>query len=217
MLVEKGASGGYNRWIWKPRADRALRFNFDRVFIAVRAKTMPENLVEVLSAAAIAERVSSLGAEISASYQGREIALLAILDDSFVFLADLIRAIPRAVSTDFLRFNHSSHGNMQDLSFTTQMEPARKEVLLVCGVVDTGITQEYVIKQLEARGVASIKLCALVDKPTNRHVDLTPDWKVCESRDPYVVGYGLGIGGRWRELPYLATFEAKSESGNTEN
>lgn len=178
---------------------------------------MPENPVEVLSAEAIAERVSSLGAEISASYQGREIALLAILDDSFVFMADLLRAIPRPVSTDFLRFNHSSHGSMQDLSFTTQMEPARKDVLLVCGVLDTGITQEYVIKQLEARGVASIKLCALLDKPANRHVDLTPDWKVFESHDPYVVGYGLGIGGRWRELPYLASFGPKPDANNAEN
>jgi hypoxanthine phosphoribosyltransferase len=182
---------------------------FDR-----RTRNMPENPIEILGAAAIADRIQFLGAEISASYAGKEIAILAILEDSFVFLADLLRAIPGPSRTEFLHFNHSSHGNMQDLSFTTQMEPARRDVLLVCGVLDTGIPQEYVIKQLEARGVASIKLCVLVDKPANRHVDLTPDWRVVESQDNYVVGYGLGIGGRWRELPYLGTFPAKTDGSN---
>ena len=167
---------------------------------------MAENPVEVFSAASIAESIKSLGAGITEAYQGQDVAVLAILEDSFVFLADLLRHISAPLSTDFLRFNHHWYGNIQDLSFTTHMEPARRNVLLVCGVLDTGITQEYVIKQLEARGVSSIKLCVLVDKPDKRHVDLAPDWKVFESHDPYIVGYGLGIGGRWRELPYLATF-----------
>lgn len=178
---------------------------------------MPETLLEVLSAEAIADRVASLGAEISASYHDRNIAVLAILDDSFVFLADLLRAIPRPVTTDLLRFNHSSTGSIPDLSFTTEMAAEGKDVLLVCGVLDTGITQEYVIKQLEARDVASIKLCTLVDKPANRHVDLTPDWTLYKSQDPYVVGYGLGMDGRWRELPYLATVKAAAENGKPEN
>jgi hypoxanthine phosphoribosyltransferase len=174
---------------------------------------MPDNLVEILSAASIAERVKAVGAEISAAYEGRELSVLALLDDSFVFLADLLRAMSGRVSTDFLRLSQHSYGNIQDLSFTSQMEPARREVLVVCGVLDTGITKEYVIKQLEERGVVSIKLCVLVDKPGNRHVDLQPDWKVVETHEPYVVGYGLGLGGRWRELPYLATFAPKTDDG----
>jgi hypoxanthine phosphoribosyltransferase len=174
---------------------------------------MTEKVVEIFSAAAIAERIRILGGEISEAYEGREIAVLAVLDDSFVFLADLLRAISGPLRTDFLQFNHHSFGNIQDLSFTTQMEPEGRDVLLVCGVLDTGITQEYVIKQLEARGIASIKLCVLVDKPDNRHVDLTPDWKVVVSHDPYVFGYGLGFRGRWRELPFLATFEPKPRTG----
>lgn len=172
---------------------------------------MADKIVEVFSAASIAERIQALGAEITEAYQGREIAVLGMLEDSFVFLADLLRALPGPLRTEFLQFNQESKGNVEDLSFTTQMEPARRDVLLVCGVLDTGITQEYVIKQLEARGVASIKLCVLVDKPANRHVDLAPDWKLVELDHEYVFGFGLGLRGRWRELPFLATIAPKEE------
>lgn len=166
---------------------------------------MAENIKEVYSAAAIAAGVEKLAAEITEAYKGRELAVLGVLEDGFVFLADLLRAIKVPVRTAFLRFRHNSFAGVQDLTFSTEMDLNGRDVLLVEGVLDTGVTQEYLIKQLESRGAASVKLCVLLDKPDNRRVGLKPDWRLFEAPDGYHFGYGLGFQERWRELPYIAT------------
>ncbi len=166
---------------------------------------MADTIKEVYSAEAIAERVKTLAAEITQAYDGRELAVLGVLEDGFVFLADLLRAVKIPVRSAFLGFRHSSLAGVQDLSFSTQMDLTARDVLLVESVMDTGVTQEYVIKQLESRGAASVKLCVLLDKPERRRVSLQPDWRAFEVPDGYLFGYGLGFQERWRELPYLAT------------
>jgi len=174
---------------------------------------MAEQFVEVYSAAEIAERIQSLAAEISGAYEGRELSVLGVLEDGFVFLADLLRAIKTPVRTAFLRYRHHTLAGVQDLSFSTQMDLTGRDVLLVEGVVETGVTQEYLIKQLEARGAATVKLCVLLDKPERRRVSLKPDWRAFEAvGDGYLFGYGLGFQERWRELPFLATWPAAKAS-----
>ncbi len=80
-------------------------------------------------------------------------------------------------------------------------------MLLVEGVLDTGVPQEYLIRQLvAARGARRVRLCVLVDKPEGRRTDVRPEWSAFETREAYVVGYGLGFQERWRELPALAAF-----------
>jgi hypoxanthine phosphoribosyltransferase len=88
-------------------------------------------------------------------------------------------------------------------------------VLLVEGVLDTGVTQEYLIKQLESRGAASVKLCVLLDKPDRRRVGLKADWHAFEAPDGYLFGYGLGFQERWRELPFIATLAAEQNDEGT--
>lgn len=170
---------------------------------------MADEIVEVYSAAEIAGRVKELGREIGQAYEGRDFTILGVLDDSFVFLADLLRAINVPSRTAFLRYDHQSLGGVQDISFSTQVDLSRRELLLVEGVLDTGVTQEYLIKQLGAHGASSVKLCVLVDKPDRRRVELEPDWRAFETHESYVFGYGLGFQDRWRGLPYLATFGRK--------
>lgn len=172
---------------------------------------MADEIVEVKSAAQIAERVKELALEIGQSYEGRDFTILGVLDDSFIFLADLLRALNAPTRTAFLRYDHQSLGGVQDISFSTQVDLSRRDVLLVEGVLDTGVTQEYLIKQLGAHGAASVKLCVLVDKPDGRRVELQPDWRAFETHESYVFGYGLGFQDRWRGLPYLATFARKGE------
>lgn len=167
---------------------------------------MAEEIVEVYSAAAIAERVGTLAAEIASAYQGRELTILGALEDGFVFLADLLRRLNVSPRTVFLRYDHQSLGGLQDISFSTQTDLTRRHVLLVEGVLDTGVTQEYLLKQLGALGAASVKLCVLIDKPDRRRVPLEPDYRGFETHEPYVFGYGLGFQERYRELPFLATF-----------
>jgi len=172
---------------------------------------MADEIKEVYSAEQIAARVKELASEISQAYEGRDFTVLGVLDDSFVFLADLLRAIKIPSRTAFLRYDHQSLGGVQDISFTTQVDLSKRELLLVEGVLDTGVTQEYLMKQLGAHGATNVRLCVLVDKPDGRRVELEPDWRAFETHENYVFGYGLGFQDRWRGLPYLATFAPKSE------
>lgn len=177
---------------------------------------MEEKVQEVYSATAIADRVKALAAEITQAYDGRELAVLGVLEDGFVFLADLLRAVKVPVRTAFLRFRHNSLAGVQDLSFNTQMDLTGRDVLLVEGVLDTGVTQEYLIKQLESRGAASVKLCVLLDKPDRRRVGLKADWRAFEAPDGYLFGYGLGFQERWRELPFIGTLAGEHEVKGSE-
>jgi hypoxanthine phosphoribosyltransferase len=165
---------------------------------------MADGIVEIHSAAQIAERVATLAKEISEAYEGRELTVLGVVEDGFMFLADLLRQIDVPLRTAFVRYEHRSLGGMQDLNFSTQLDLTRRDVLLVEGVMETGVTQEYLVKQLESRGAASVKLCVLIDKVDTRRVSLEPDWRAFETHDDYVFGYGLGFNERWRNLPYLA-------------
>ena len=163
-------------------------------------------IIEVYSAAEIADRIQTIADDISRTYHERELTILGVLEDSFVFIADLLRALNISPQTAFLRYDHQSIGGIQDLSFTTPVDVSGRSVLLVEGVLETGVPQEYLMKQLGAHGAASVELCVLADKPERRRVALEPDWHAFETQENYVFGYGLGFNGRWRELPYLATF-----------
>jgi hypoxanthine phosphoribosyltransferase len=169
---------------------------------------MSDSIVEVASAASIADRIKSLAAEIASAYEGRELTIFGVQEDSFMFLADLLRALPQPVRTSFLKYDHHTLAGVQDISFATQTDLVGRDVLLVEGVLDTGVTQEYLMRQLDARGARSVRLCVLVDKPDRRRVELQPDWRAVETHADYVFGYGLGFQDRWRELPFLATFAA---------
>jgi hypoxanthine phosphoribosyltransferase len=173
---------------------------------------MADEIVEVYGAAEIAERVKELALEIGRTYEGQDFTILGVLDDSFIFLADLLRAIGVPTRTAFLRYDHQSLGGIQDITFSTQVDLTRRNVLLVEGVLDTGVTQEYLIKQLGAHGATTVRLCVLVDKPDGRRVELQPDWRAFETHENYVFGYGLGFQDRWRGLPYLATFAPKGKA-----
>jgi hypoxanthine phosphoribosyltransferase len=165
---------------------------------------MADGIVEIYSAAQIAERVNALAKEISQAYAGRELTVLGVVEDGFMFLADLLRQLDVPLRVAFINYEHRSLGGVQDLNFSTQLDLARRDVLLVEGVMETGVTQEYLVKQLESRGAASVKLCVLIDKIDTRRVSLEPDWRAFETHEDYVFGYGLGMRERWRNLPYLA-------------
>ncbi|PYS94416.1 MAG: hypoxanthine phosphoribosyltransferase [Acidobacteria bacterium] len=165
---------------------------------------MNERLIEIFSAAQIAERIDALAHEIGAAYDERELTVLGVLEDGFVFLADLLRQLKLPLRIAFLRYDHRSLGGVQDLQFSAQTDLTGRDVMLVEAVLETGVPQEYIMRQLAARGARSIKLCVLLDKPDRRRVELKPDWRAFETHEEYVVGYGLGLNERWRNLPYLA-------------
>jgi hypoxanthine phosphoribosyltransferase len=167
---------------------------------------MNRQIIQVYGTAQISKRVNDLAAEIVATYREREFTVLGVLEDGFIFLADLLRAMNTPLHTTFLHFNHRHLGGMEDISFSTQMDITGRELLVVEGVLDTGVPQQYLLDQLKARGAASVRTCVLLNKSHRRRVDLEPTWSAFEAQEDYIFGYGLGFQDRFRQLPYLAKF-----------
>jgi hypoxanthine phosphoribosyltransferase len=167
---------------------------------------MEKTLRIVRSEEEIKSRITALAGEIRSSAP-EGLTIVGILDDVFVFMADLIRGLEVPVSCCFMKVSRHRHGGQTEVMFTSEFDPCGRDILLVSGVAATGVTLDYVARQLSARGVKSLRTCVLVDKPSDRRVDIKPDFTAFESNDNFVFGYGLGIQNQFRELPYLAVMD----------
>ena len=168
---------------------------------------MEKTLRVVRSKEEIQNRIVTLADEIRASAPTGDLTIVGILDDAFVFLADLIRALDISISCCFMKVTHHRHGGQSEVVFTSEFDTSGRDILLVDGVVATGVTLDYIARHLAARGVKSLRTCVLVDKPGERRVDIKPDFAAFEMADQFVFGYGLGIQNQFRQLPYLAVMD----------
>ena len=161
----------------------------------------------LISEQELAERISELGQIISRDYAGQKPAIVAVLKGSFVFLADLVRAIDIECTVDFLAV--SSYGNATSSSGVVQItsditSPVEgRHVLLVEDIVDTGLTMQYLLDNLSTRQPASIKVCTLLHKPARARVEVPIDYKGFTIDDHFVVGYGLDFKQCLRNLPFI--------------
>jgi hypoxanthine phosphoribosyltransferase len=153
----------------------------------------------------IARRVRELGQQISHDYAGRQLVLLCVLKGSFVFSADLARAIDLPTRIEF--FGVQSYGNHTQSSGIVQItldltQPIQDEdVLIVEDIVDSGLTLSYIVKQLEARRPKSLKVCSMLQKPARAPRSVEADYVGFPIDDVFVVGYGLDFAQRYRNLP----------------
>ena len=160
----------------------------------------------------ISTRIKELGEIISKDYKGKNLYVLSLLRGSFVYAADLVRAIDTNVKVGFM--TTSSYGHSETSSGTVKEVndiPDNIEgwdVLIVDDIVDTGITMDYVVKHVNKLNPASVKTCVLLDKPSRRKVEITPDYCCFEIEDVFVVGYGLNYGDFYRNIPYVFNWEA---------
>lgn len=153
-------------------------------------------------------KVKELGAAITADYQGKCPPLLVcILKGSVVFMADLMRAIDLNVDIDFMVVSSYGSGTksghfkiVKDLS----VDIHGRDIIIIEDILDSGNTLSNLIKLLECRGAASIKLCALLNKPDRRTADVTLDYEGFVIPDEFVIGYGLDYDEAYRNLPYVA-------------
>ena len=154
----------------------------------------------------IAVRVAELGREITRRHRGKRLRLVTVLKGGLFFLADLARAIDADVTLDFLAVAQYVPGQGGAVRVTKDLEDdiAGGTVILVEDVVDTGLTVNYVLQFLRSRAPETIELCTLVDKPTRRIADVPIDYVGFSMSDRFLVGYGLDLGGRYRNLPYIA-------------
>jgi len=163
---------------------------------------------ELISAKAIAARVEALAKEITASFRGTDkLIVIGLLRGSFVFIADLVREIDLPVEVDFLEA--SSYGDGMESSREVRIlkdlrgEIGGRDVLLVEDIVDTGFTLSHVLRLLNTREPRRLEVCALLDKPTRREVDIRATWTGFEIPDEFVVGYGIDFAQRNRNLPHI--------------
>jgi hypoxanthine phosphoribosyltransferase len=161
----------------------------------------------------IARRVAELGAEITRVFGGRELCVLGLMKGSIVFMSDLVRRIPLDLTFHLVSVTvHREHDAgvvRTEIAYATDFPLEGRDVLLVEDVVDTGITLSYLLGHVHELGARSIRVCALVDKPGARKIDVHPDWVAFTLDEPltdrFLVGYGLGWQGRYRALPYIGT------------
>ena len=162
-----------------------------------------------LSAEQIAARVDELGAEIAADYEGREPLLVASLKASFVFLADLTRAVPILHRVDFVElagYTSDETGGTPAIRFIKDLDASidGRDVVIVEDVVDTGLTLNYLVRNFRLRSPASLAAVTFLDRPYRRLVDDLPVRYVGFTvPDEFFVGYGVDIEERWRNLPDL--------------
>lgn len=164
------------------------------------------------------ERVSELGREISDNYRDKDPVLVAILKGSFIFAADLLRAMTIPVSIDFMAISsYAGHQGSGVVRITKDLDQsiAGRHALLVEDIIDTGLTANYLVQALKRRNPASIELCALLDKSARRIIDLPIAYRGFEIPDAFVVGYGMDYQQRYRNLPHIAVLRAIRPANNT--
>jgi hypoxanthine phosphoribosyltransferase len=153
-------------------------------------------------------RVRQLGEEITRDYEGRELFLVGVLKGAVFFLSDLMRAIAVPCEVDFMAV--ASYGSATDSSGVVRIlkdldAPIEgRHVLIVEDIVDSGLTLQYLLRTLRARGPASLEVCALLTKPERRKVDLPTRYVGFEIPNRFAIGYGLDHAERFRNLPYVA-------------
>jgi hypoxanthine phosphoribosyltransferase len=162
------------------------------------------DLKVVFTAEQIAVRVRQLAEAISTDYRGHTLHAVCVLENGFVFMADLMRALDVPVVCQFLKPQTRELEHGAEIFYGPEVNVAGKHVLLVEGVVQTGITQEFLLRNLLARGALSVKLATLLDKQAERRVGLQADYWGYAIEPSYMLGYGLGAPLLERNLPYVA-------------
>ena len=165
----------------------------------------------------LAQRVAEIAAQIDKDYAGKEPLLVSVLRGSFVFMADLVRQITVPCTVDFMAVSSYGSGTtssgqvkiVKDLSETIE----GKDVIVVEDILDSGNTLSSLLKLLEARRPASIRLCTLLDKPERRTKPVEVQYSGFTIPDEFVVGYGLDYDERYRNLPYIGVLKPKVYGG----
>jgi hypoxanthine phosphoribosyltransferase len=166
-------------------------------------------LRQVISADQIQKRVRELARQISDDYRGETLIALGILENGFMFISDLVRTLEVPVVCTFIkpRYKQTTQGEapVLEIFFSHELPIVGKHILLVEGLVHSGVTTEYLMSDLRARGAASVKLATLLDRQSARRVPLQPDYFGFLVDDAFLCGYGLGRPEQTgRNLPYLA-------------
>jgi hypoxanthine phosphoribosyltransferase len=157
-------------------------------------------------------RVHEIAREIEKDFKGSDLCVVGLLEDSFVFMADLIRKVDREVLCYFMKADvdegEDRVASIKKILYSPELDARDRNILLVGGVLDTGITLDYITKHILQGGPSQLKICYLIDKTKSRRISISADYAAFVMESPeaeYLVGYGLGYQSRFRNLPFLGT------------
>lgn len=174
----------------------------------MKAHMLEQDIQEILfSEEQLKNRVAEIAREIERDYQGKEVMLISVLRGSFIFMADLCRAIDLPCTLDFMSV--SSYGSGTTSSGQVQITKDLSEditgrhIIVVEDILDSGNTLSYLLQLLQARSPASVRLCTLLDKPSRRTKEVELHYSGFTIPDYFVVGYGLDYAEKYRNLPYI--------------
>ncbi|MBI3592043.1 MAG: hypoxanthine phosphoribosyltransferase [Nitrospirae bacterium] len=161
----------------------------------------------------IHDKITELAEMISRDYAGKEVLAIGILKGSFMFFADIIRALKISVSVDFIvasSYVKTTSMGETKIYYDARENPAGRDVLLIDDIIDTGISLNYIREKLISMNPASLKICILLDKKERRIVDVPVDYIGFRIPNKFVVGYGLDYENKYRNLPYIAEFKKET-------
>jgi hypoxanthine phosphoribosyltransferase len=171
----------------------------------------PPEVRPLISSERIAQRIAELAAQITREYAGRSVVLLSVLKGSFMFAADLARAIALPVRIEFLGVrsygDHTKTSGVVQITQDLTRPVDGDDILIVEDIVDTGLTLTYLREQLRSRNPASVKVAALLHKPARIQREVEIDYLGFTIDDVFVVGYGLDYAERYRNLPFLGVLD----------
>ena len=158
------------------------------------------------------DKVAELGAAISRDYAGCDLLLVSILKGAVVFMADLMRAVTIPCGIDFMVVSSYGGANTTTTGLVKiikdlDQDLTGKDVLIVEDILDTGVTLSHLVPMLQMRNPNSVKICAILSKPSRRQADIEPDYKGFDVPDEFVVGYGLDYDEKYRNLPYVGVLK----------
>ena len=168
----------------------------------------------VFSKARLAARLAALGKSVSRDYAGRTVDAIIILEDAFIFAADLLRNITRPVVCHFVRLEmrdvELSGFSRREVFFSSSPDLKGRDILIVASMLDTGVTMDFLCKRLLESQPRSLRLAVLVDRPSERRVDIQADYFGFQGASNRLVGYGLaGQHEHFRNLPFVGAIGGK--------
>ena len=157
------------------------------------------------------DKVAQLGAQISQDYAGKDLVLVSILKGAVVFMADLMRAVTIPCSIDFMVVSSYGAGTtttgLVKIIKDLDSDLSGKDVLIVEDILDTGVTLSNLVPMLKMRDPNSVRICAILDKPSRRRADIQADYIGFQVPDDFVEGYGLDYAEKYRNLPYVGVLK----------
>ena len=171
---------------------------------------MKEKISVLIDEEEVDRKIRDMGAQISREYDGKELRLICVLKGGVFFMTELAKRITVPLSMDFMAVSsYQGTESMGSIKIIKDLDESveGKHMLVVEDIVDTGRTLSKLLKLLEDRGAASVKLCTLLDKPEGRVTDVKVDYECFEVPNKFVVGYGLDYNQKYRNLPYIGVIE----------